>query len=105
MNKKYYVIKLPHGWFKGKIKMADIIDTIDAGINNWHTLIGETNETQQRERVLIKNATKKGYLEAELYDGIDISSRMHKHRGTVQKGMAQTLTTSCDVGVLVYETD
>lgn len=50
MNKEIYVIKLPHGWFKGKIKMTDIIDTIDAGINNWHTLIGETNETPQRER-------------------------------------------------------
>ena len=33
-----------------------------------------------------KNATKKGYLEAEEGDGIDISSRMEHHRGTVQKG-------------------
>lgn len=43
--------------------------------------------------ILIKNKTKKGYLEAELGDGVDISSRMEHHRGTVQKGMAQTLTT------------
>lgn len=42
----------------------------------------------------IKNATKKGYLEAEVGDGIDISSRMQYHRGTVQKGMSQSLTTS-----------
>lgn len=41
----------------------------------------------------IKNATKKGYLEAEDGDGIDISSRMEYHRGTVQKGKTQTLTT------------
>lgn len=39
----------------------------------------------------IKNATKKGYLEAEEGDGIDISSRMQYHRGNVQKGMIQTL--------------
>ena len=41
----------------------------------------------------IKNATKKGYLEAENGDGIDISSRMESHRGTVQKDKAQTITT------------
>lgn len=41
----------------------------------------------------IKNATKKGYLEAEVGDGIDISSRMEYHRGNVQKGKCQTLST------------
>lgn len=44
--------------------------------------------------ILIKNATKRGYLEARDGDGIDISSRMQYHRGTVQKGKAQTLTTA-----------
>ena len=44
--------------------------------------------------VLIKNATKQGYLEATDGDGIDISSRMEYHRGNVQKGMIQTITTS-----------
>lgn len=43
--------------------------------------------------ILIKNNTKKGYLEAHNGDGIDISSRMEHHRGTVQKGKTQTLTT------------
>ena len=50
--------------------------------------------------IKIKNATKKGYLEATVGDGIDISSRMEHHRGTVQKEKSQTLTTSCDVGVI-----
>ena len=49
----------------------------------------------------IKNNTKKGYLEATDGDGIDVSSRMEHHRGTVQKGKAQTLTTQCDNGVVV----
>lgn len=48
----------------------------------------------------IKNATKKGYLEATNGDGIDISSRMKYHRGNVQKDKAQTLTTQCDRGVV-----
>jgi len=51
----------------------------------------------------IKNATQKGYLEAHEGDGVDISSRMEAHRGTVQKGKAQTITTSggADRGVVV----
>ena len=51
----------------------------------------------------IKNATKKGYLLAEEGDGVDISGRMETHRGTVQKGMAQTITTAGgdNVGVVV----
>ena len=51
--------------------------------------------------IRVKNATKKGYLEATDGDGIDISSRMEHHRGTVQKGKAQTLTTQCDRGVVI----
>ena len=45
--------------------------------------------------ILIKNNTKKGYLEAEEGDGIDLSSRMEYHRGTVQKDKSQTLDTQC----------
>ena len=51
--------------------------------------------------ILIKNATAKGYLEATDGDEIDISSRMEHHRGTVQKGKAQTLTTQCERGVVI----
>ena len=53
------------------------------------------------DKIPIKNATSKGYLEAELYDGVDIGGRMKYHRGTVQKGMAQTLTTQSNNGVVV----
>ena len=56
--------------------------------------------------ILIKNATKQGYLVAEDGDGIDISSRMEHHRGTVQKGKTQTLTTMGgeNNGVVVADT-
>lgn len=53
--------------------------------------------------ILIKEATKKGYKEAHDGDGIDISGRMQYHRGTVQKGLTQTLKTECDVGVVVND--
>ena len=44
-------------------------------------------------KIYVKNATKKGYIEATDGDRIDISSRMEHHRGTVQKQMIQTLDT------------
>lgn len=53
--------------------------------------------------IKIKNNNSKGYLVATEGDGIDISSRMEHHRGTVQKNKSQTLTTAGgnDVGVVV----
>lgn len=53
--------------------------------------------------IAIKNATKKGYLEAYDGDGINLSNRMEHQRGNVQKDKIQTLTTSGgnDRGVVV----
>ena len=48
-------------------------------------------------KILVRNATKKGYLEAGEADGLDCDARMRTHRGTVQKGMAQTIKTSADI--------
>lgn len=53
------------------------------------------------DTIPIKEATVKGYKEAKVGDGVDISSRMNTHRGTVQNGMCQTLKTTVDVGVVV----
>ena len=53
-------------------------------------------DASSKSYIAIKNATKKGYLEAEEGDGIDISARMEYHRGTVQKGLSQTI--SCGGG-------
>ena len=71
------------------------------GINASTILLSE--ELDKTTNLRIKNATKKGYLEAEIGDGIDISTRMESHRGTVQKGKAQTITTMGgeNVGVVV----
>lgn len=48
----------------------------------------------RQPKIMIKNATQQGYLEADIGDGIDISSRMKYHRGTVQKQSIQTITTA-----------
>lgn len=52
--------------------------------------------------IRIKCANSKGYAVASIGDGVDISSRMQYHRGTVQKGKIQTITTQAkDVGIVV----
>ena len=52
--------------------------------------------------VLIKNATKKGYIEASEGDGIDLSFPESKtRRGRVQKEISQTLDTGDTKGVLI----
>lgn len=51
--------------------------------------------------VLVPENTKKGYAEAKVGDGVYIN-RPHQKRGVVQKGMIQTIKTSCnDIGVVV----
>lgn len=77
----------------------DIVDSngISATITTGNHNLGQT--------ILIRNATDKGYLEAQVGDGIDISSRMESHRGTVQKDTIQTITCSGgnDRGVVVED--
>lgn len=54
--------------------------------------------------IKIPEATRKGYAEAYPGDGVYIN-RPHQKRGVVQKGMIQTLKTSCnDVGVVIGST-
>lgn len=68
----------------------------------WKDKVGTLN-TGGETKILIKNNTKKGYLEATDGDGVDISGRMEYHRGTVQKQKSQTIKTMGgeDVGVVV----
>jgi DNA (cytosine-5)-methyltransferase 1 len=68
--------------FNRKIRKDNLANTITTRVS-----------ASSNDYILIKNATKKGYLKAQEGDGVDISSRMEYHRGTVQKGKTQTLTT------------
>lgn len=74
-------------------------------IENHGTITAIIDKKERKKGLHIKNATKQGYLNAEDGDGIDISTRMEHHRGTVQKGKTQTLTCSGgnDRGVVVKD--
>lgn len=105
---KTYEIKRGHGYYPGKQKESDTIGAIDTGMQFQHTLVGveeENYNADSKNVLLIKNATKQGYLEAEEGDGIDISSRMEYHRGTVQKGKVQTLNCGGGYGVVTNESE
>ena len=55
-------------------------------------------------KFLIKNNSKQGYLEAEVGDGINISSRMQWQRGNVKKQISHTINTEGkDNGVLLKD--
>lgn len=60
-----------------------------------------TLTSQDRHGVAIKNATKKGYVEANIGDGIYLNfPNSTTRRGRVGKGITGTLDTSCAVGTL-----
>lgn len=80
------------------------IQDVDGNLDTLLTSSGERCPhciVDNKEQYLyIKNKTKRGYLKASIGDGVDISSRMEHHRGTVQKDKSQTLTTDCTIGVV-----
>ena len=68
--------------------------------------LSQTLTTNKGEgiKILIKNATKKGYLIAEEGDGIDTAYPDSKtRRGRVQKNMAHTITTDDSKAVIVQK--
>lgn len=55
----------------------------------------------RQPKIIVKEATKKGYAEAEIGDSINLEQPNSKTRiGRVGKGIAQTLTTSCNQAVV-----
>lgn len=66
----------------------------------WKDKVGTLN-TGGETKILIKNATQKGYLEATDGDGIDLAMpNSETRRGRVQKEAIQTLTTQNNLGVV-----
>ena len=81
IDKNGYIPEMFNPYNKAEIKDIAPTQTTQCG------------STTSSATILIKNATKQGYLEASDGDGVDISSRMKYHRGTVQKDKTQTLST------------
>lgn len=98
----------------GVIEEGDFVDAYNRTIKKdgcsgtITTRISESNHQYvvvKGKTIKVKNATKKGYIEAEVGDAIDISGRMQYHRGTVQKGISQTITTMGGDNVAVVVED
>lgn len=111
INIKEYGNKALNETIEGKeLEDGDYIDAYNRKIkkdiaSTITTRVDASNETflVEKKAMPIKNKTKQGYLEATEGDGIDISTRMQYHRGTVQKGKAQTITCigGENIGVVV----
>lgn len=86
---------------------------IQAQLNNKSTLLIDNSQAKRegkpREfepKILIKNATKKGYLEAYDGDSINLQRINSKtRRGRVGKEVAQTLDTQCEQAVVIKRQD
>jgi len=97
VDEKYYLnekdIERVASWGGFESPLDNAVDTNkDNIVGTLTTHCGK--DSNGMKLVKIKNNTSKGYLEASEGDGIDISSRMHHHRGNVQKNKCQTLTTT-----------
>ena len=103
VDEKYYLTdKMIKGMINTKFnsyKLENRKQNLDGCVDTLTTSTGN-----RCPHLIVKNATKLGYLEAEEGDGVDISGRMEYHRGTVQKGISQTLLTGgANVGVVVKD--
>ena len=79
-----------------KNQLAPTLDTMQGGWRQPSVVVGD------EEGIPIKNATKKGYINACDGDGIDLAYPDSKtRRGRVQKGLSQTLDTGDSKGVVI----
>ena len=125
----YWAIPEPEIWFKLK-KLLDITTTeFDEAITTFEQSIGKfekgerfydadglcptltansdisillKKQSDNRPTVLITEATKKGYAEAHEGDSINLTMpESQTRRGRVGGGVAQTLDTQCNQGIIV----
>ena len=113
VDEKYYLSEKGMEYICGNALNKNLKDRIDRSKTKLSKEIAYTISTKQDRRcgdanfildgygetsiedfLKIKNATKKGYLEATDGDGINLSNRMEHQRCNVQKDKIQTLTTS-----------
>lgn len=102
VDEKYYLSNsqieyLEYGKYNAS-KVSNKIKQTDTGIcPTLDTMQGGNRQPFIR----VKNATKKGYLEA--YEGDGVYTNVSTKRGTVQKESIQTLTTFQDKGVVMND--
>ena len=91
----------------GKNSICPTLTARGAGENqSGMILFNERQENTEniQEYLMIREATKKGYAEAYIGDSVNLEHpNSETRRGRVGKQVAQTLTTSCNQGVVVEE--
>lgn len=91
----------------GKNSICPTLTARGAGENHsGMILFNESQENTEniQEYLMIREATKKGYAEAYIGDSVNLEHpNSETRRGRVGKQVAQTLTTSCNQGVIVEE--
>lgn len=119
IEKKYYLtdehVKRILSWrahqkplesMKNNVLISPTITARGAGEEHSGMVLIDTKLFEEKGiGIPIAEATKKGYKVAHDGDGVDIGGRMNSHRGTVQKGKAQTITCMGgeNVGVVVKD--
>ena len=109
VDQKYYLSDnmiqyLEYGKYKAA-KVSNKLKQTDTGIcPTLDTMQGGNRQPFIKDTIKIKNATKKGYLEAEEGDSIRLQQLTKTdRRGRVQKEVTATLDTQCEQGVVVKE--
>ena len=89
------MIKVAHGYNQGSVNNLDICPTLDINFSQfWRGVILEP-------KLLIKNATQKGYDEATDGDSVNLQyPNSNTRRGRVGHGVSQTLMANDSMGVV-----
>jgi DNA (cytosine-5)-methyltransferase 1 len=82
-----------------------MIEVNMSGCSNTLTSVQKDNYVIEPQGVIVKEAAKQGYAIAEEDDSVNLEQpNSQTRRGRVGKGVAQTLTTSCNQGVVITDT-
>ena len=86
-----------------KIHLKDLLEkNVDEKYYLTDEQIAKLKVNSDQERLLLRNATKKGYMEAEKGDSVWLDFPFSEtKRGRVGKGVSQTLSTKDNMGVIV----
>ena len=78
-----------------------MVEVNTSGCSNTLTSVQKDNYVMEPKGIAVKEATKQGYAIAEEGDSVNLEQpNSQTRRGRVGKGVAQTLTTSCNQGVV-----
>lgn len=86
---------------KSGLPTRQMLEINTSGCSNTLTSVQKDNYVIEPQGVIVKEATKQGYAIAEEGDSVNLEQpNSQTRRGRVGKGVAQTLTTSCNQGVV-----